>query len=200
MLTIRWFQFPSTGWGKIFNFKTSRVSVTTLRHYEGKWDKLAPPLCRFISAPVMAPVCQVTDGMKFSLCGTLKRTLGLLGFGMNLAETHKVTLIGRCHLGAGRGWRTVSCMLTPRVGALSQGSAQITPAPSKVFPLRLFTSRTPLQRGIPKQYKWRKHEKMVGFTSIKEMQIKTISQYRLSKGFKNDRARALSYAAGRNVN
>jgi len=36
---------------------------------------------------VTAPVCQVTDGMKFSLCGILKSTLGLLGFGMNLAET-----------------------------------------------------------------------------------------------------------------
>lgn len=36
---------------------------------------------------------------------------------------------------------------------------------------------------------------MVGFISIKEMQIKTINQYRLSKGFKNDHARALSYVA-----
>lgn len=50
---------------------------------------------RLGSAPV-APL-PGPGGLEVSLWGMLKRTLGLLGLGMNPAETAGVTLIGRCH-------------------------------------------------------------------------------------------------------
>jgi hypothetical protein len=39
--------------------------------------------------------------------GILKSTFGLPRFERNPAEATKVTLIWRCHLGAGRAWRSL---------------------------------------------------------------------------------------------
>lgn len=92
---MKQFTFPSEGENEDFILK--QVESQAL-HQEGNATGTRRPLCRFISTPAM--VCQVMDGMKFSLHGIFKRPLGLLGFGMNPAQTAEGTLIWRGHLGA----------------------------------------------------------------------------------------------------